>query len=175
MKKCMTIPCVINAGIFFVCILSLSIAFYVQIHDQMEPCPLCVLQRVWFIAMAIFAGLGIFIKKPLWGCVNEVILLLISIAGVASAGRHVWLQSLPPGQAPACGPGLNFMLKYMPWKEVMHAVFYGSGECAKVDWSFLGVSMPQWSLLAFSVFAVLTMIKLIKRDQPWREITRNPS
>ena len=65
------------------------------------------------------------------------------------AGRHVWLQSLPPDQVPACGPSLEYMLDAFPLGKTLKMVFTGSGECAEVDWTFLGLAMPAWSLIFF--------------------------
>src|SRR5690606_23123497 len=73
--------------------------------------------------------------------------LLGAGAGVSIAGRHIWLQSLPADQVPACGPGLEYMLNAFPLQDVLAKVFRGSGECAKIDWSFLGLSMPGWTLV----------------------------
>ena len=82
---------------------------------------------------------------------------LAALVGAAIAGRHVWLQSLPPDQVPACGPGLEYMLEAFPLSKALSMVFTGSGECANVDWSFLGLSMPAWTLLWFLALAVLAL------------------
>ena len=79
--------------------------------------------------------------------------MVASIAGIAVAGNHVRLQHLPPDQVPACGPGLDYMLDVMPVSGVIRKVMTGSGECANVDWSFLGLSMPAWSLVWFVLLA----------------------
>jgi disulfide bond formation protein DsbB len=84
-----------------------------------------------------------------------------AVAGIGIAGRHIWLQHLPPGQVPDCGMGLNYMLETLPFHQVLSEVFYGSGECAEVDWMFLGLSMPGWTLLWYTGFAVVTIIVLI--------------
>ncbi|HEY3486771.1 MAG TPA: disulfide bond formation protein B, partial [Gammaproteobacteria bacterium] len=73
------------------------------------------------------------------------------LAGMAVAGRHVWLQHLPPARVPECGPGLEFILQNFPLRDALGLIFKGSGECAKVDWVFLGLSMPAWTLLIFTI------------------------
>jgi len=73
----------------------------------------------------------------------------IAIVGAGIAARHVWLQHLPPDQVPECGPGLNYMLQSFPFSKALSMVLKGSGECAKVGWRFLGLSIPQWTLLFF--------------------------
>ena len=82
-----------------------------------------------------------------------VLALLASLAGVAVAGNHVRLQHLPPDQVPSCGPGLDYMLDAMPIGGVIRTVMTGSGECANVDWTLLGLSMPTWSLIWFVLLA----------------------
>jgi disulfide bond formation protein DsbB len=82
-------------------------------------------------------------------------------AGVAA--RHVWLQNLPPDQVPSCGPGLNYLIDALPLKNVLAQVLTGSGECAVIDWTFLGQSLPVWSLLFFVVLTVVSLWQLVRR------------
>ena len=93
-------------------------------------------------------------KKPGGRRSYGVLALLASLAGIAVAGNHVRLQHLPPDQVPACGPGLNYMVEAMPLASVIRKVMTGSGECAAVDWTFLGLAMPAWSLICFIVLAL---------------------
>jgi disulfide bond formation protein DsbB len=79
---------------------------------------------------------------------------VVALAGAGVAGRHLWLQALPPERVPACGPGLDFMLEAFPLTEVLDTVLRGSGECATVDWRFLGLAMPAWVLLALATLGV---------------------
>jgi disulfide bond formation protein DsbB len=140
---------------FAVCVLLLGCAVFLQLHDHLEPCPLCIFQRVAFAALGLvllLAGLhaprGAGGRRA-WG----VLALLAAATGIGIAGRHVWLQHLPPDQVPMCGPGLNFLMEAFPLSSVVRTVLTGSGECAKVDWTFLGMSMPEWSLLWFVLLA----------------------
>ncbi len=80
--------------------------------------------------------------------------LLFALGGLGVAARHVWLQHLPPGQVPACGPDLAFMLENFPLGRTLQKLFEGSGQCAEVKWRFLGLSIPEWSLLCFGALAV---------------------
>lgn len=133
-----------------ICVGLLGYAYYAQFVLALEPCPLCIFQRVAFIALTL-VFLGAALHDPggrgryAWACA----LLLAAGAGVLVAGRHVWLQSLPPDLVPACGPGLDYMLDVLPAFDVVRQVFTGSGECAKVDWTLFGLSMPAWTLMAF--------------------------
>ncbi len=148
------------------CVGMVSYAIYVQHVDFIDPCPLCVFQRMiymWLGAVALVA----FIHNP--GNIGRWIYGgLISaggIVGVGIAGRHVWLQSLPPDQVPDCGMGLNYMLETMPLGQVLSEVLYGSGECAEVYWTFLGISLPGWSFLWYVVFTVGTITVLIMANK----------
>ncbi len=73
---------------------------------------------------------------------------LSTLGGIVAAGRHVWIQHLPPDKVPSCGPGLGYMLDNFPLGDALKMVLTGSGECASIDWSLLGLSMPEWVLIA---------------------------
>lgn len=143
-------PRVLNTTAFLCCAGLLAYALYLQVHDGLDPCPLCILQRVAFIAMGL-----VFLLAAVHGAgrtASRVYAALIGIAGMAGiavAGRHVWLQYLPADRVPECGPGLAYMLEVFPLGDALKMAFTGSGECAEVDWTFLGLSMPAWSLLWF--------------------------
>ncbi|MBF6025737.1 disulfide bond formation protein B [Lysobacter niastensis] len=141
---------------FAICAALLAYAFYAQLHDGLEPCPLCIFQRVAFFALGIvFLIGGLHAPKGAGGRRGYgVLALLASLGGIAVAGNHVRLQHLPPDQVPACGPGLDYMLDAMPISGVIRKVMTGSGECANVDWTFLGLSMPEWSLVWFVLLAL---------------------
>src|SRR3546814_12853243 len=92
-----------------------------------------------------------------------VLALVPALAGIAIAARRVWLTHLPADQVPACGPPLSFMMEVNPLTDVIRQVLTGSGECATVDWTFLGLSMPAWSLLWFVLLALLVLTAEIGR------------
>jgi len=130
-------------------------ALYAQHVLGLEPCPLCIFQRVAVIALG-----GLFLVAALHPAGNAgrrlyaTLLGLVALAGSGVAGRHVWLTTLPPERVPACGPGLDFMLESFPLREALTMVLSGSGECASVDWRFLGLSMPAWVLVALVVLGL---------------------
>lgn len=137
-----------NLAGFAACVGLMAYALFAQYVQGLEPCPLCVFQRLAVIGLGgvfLLAGLhdphggGRFIYAAGIG--------LASLAGAGVAARHVWLQNLPPDRVPSCGPGLDFMLETFPLTEVLKTVLSGSGECATIDWSFLGLSMPAWVLI----------------------------
>jgi len=145
----------LNYGGFVVCLVLLGYALYAQYGLQLEPCPLCIFQRVAVIAMAAVFLLAALHNPGRSGTVFYAAMLGVAgAAGMAIAGRHVWLQNLPPDKVPACGPGLDFMLDAFPLFEVLEVVLTGSGECATIDWSFLGLSMPAWVLIAITLLTV---------------------
>jgi disulfide bond formation protein DsbB len=134
-------------------------ALYIQHMDFVDPCPLCVFQRMAFMCIGAVALLAAIHNPGRRG--RRLYAGLISLAGLTGigiAGRHLWLQSLPADQVPDCGMGLNYMLDTMPFSQVLSEVFYGSGECAEVAWTFLGLSMPAWTLLWYAGFTVVTII-----------------
>lgn len=136
---------------FLACAGLIGFALFSQFQWGLEPCPLCIFQRVAFAALGVVFLLGALhgpsgrAGRAAWG----VLALVAAVAGLVVAGNHVRLQMLPPDQVPACGPGLDYMMEMLPVTGVIQKVMTGSGECADVDWSFLGLSMPAWSLVWF--------------------------
>jgi len=134
-------------------------ALFLQYVEHQDPCPLCMVQRVVFIAILIVFALAA-LHGP--GRVGERVyaglIALLSMSGIAVAARHIWIQNLPADQVPACGPGLDYMLETMPLANVLKQLMHGSGECAAKGWTFLTLGIPEWSLLcylALGVWAVL--------------------
>ncbi|MBK7541808.1 MAG: disulfide bond formation protein B [Candidatus Competibacteraceae bacterium] len=140
----------LNALGFLICALALGYAYYAQYGQGIAPCPLCILQRLALLAVGL-ALLAAAVHNPrdTGAKVYGVLIDLAATVGMAIAARHVWLQQLPPDQAPRCGPTLEYMLRTFPLGETLREVLTGSGECAKVDWALLGISMPVWNLLLF--------------------------
>lgn len=132
-----------------VCMALMAFALYVQYGLGLEPCPLCIFQRVAVIGLGVIFALAALHNPGATG--RRVYAMLVAIdaaAGAGVAGRHLWLQSLPPERVPACGPGLEYMLKSFPLGETLRTVLSGSGECAQVDWTLLGLAMPGWVLIS---------------------------
>jgi disulfide bond formation protein DsbB len=131
-----------------VCAGMMAFALFSQHVLGLEPCPLCIFQRVAVVGLGlVFLMAAIHSPGRLGRWIYAALLLLVSLAGSAVSARHVWLQNLPPDQVPSCGPGLDFMLDTFPFTEVLNMVLSGSGECAEVSWSLLGLSMPAWTLI----------------------------
>jgi protein dithiol:quinone oxidoreductase len=145
----------VNAVGFLACAALLGYAYVLQFVDGLAPCPLCILQRVGFVALGLlFLAAAIHHPGVTGARIYGGLIAIAAAAGAAIAGRHVWLQSLPPDRVPECGPGLEYMLSAFPLSETLTMVLTGSGECAAVSWSFLGLTIPAWALLWFVVLGL---------------------
>lgn len=157
----------VNLFLFLASVVGMAFALYLEHGLGFKPCPLCVFQRVGLIALGVWSLIA-FLHHPKSMIGRRVynVLGLISIAWSAGvAGRHVWLQNLPKDEVPSCGPGLNYMVEALPFKDVLSQVLTGSGECAEIDWSFLGLSLPVWSGLFFSVLLLITLWQIIRPNR----------
>jgi protein dithiol:quinone oxidoreductase len=150
--------------LLLLCSSLLGYGYYLQFVEGLEPCPLCIFQRIAYIAVIIFSLFGL-IHGPIskWRFLYSGLILTSSVTGAGIAGRQVWLQHLPADAVPACGPGLDFMFDVFPLAEVLKMVFTGSGECAVVDWTFLGFSIAEWSLLCFTLIAISSILHIFKK------------
>jgi protein dithiol:quinone oxidoreductase len=139
----------LNALGLAVCVGLLGYAWYAQVQLGLEPCPLCIFQRVGVAALGVIFLLATIHDPKSWGArVYGVLLLLAALVTMGVAGRHLWIQHLPEGAVPACGATLSYMMKIFALTDVIRKVLTGSGECARINWTFLGLSMPGWVLLA---------------------------
>lgn len=128
----------------------IAYALYLQYYEYQNPCPLCILQRVVYIAlMAVFLLGALHGPRRTGVYVYSALLTVVSLVGAGIATRHVWLQHLPKDKVPECGPGLSYMLDRFPLAEAFAKIFRGSGECAEVGWKLLGLSIAEWSLVWF--------------------------
>lgn len=149
----------LNLGGFAICAVLLSFAYYLQFHEGLDPCPLCIFQRIGVILLGfVFLIAALHHPQQTGARVYAVLIAASALAGAGIAARHVWLQHLPPDQVPACGPDLGYMLEVLPIGEVIKRVFTASGECAKIVWSFLGLSMPAWVLIWFLALGTLGLL-----------------
>ena len=142
--------------------------FFLQRYMGFSPCPLCIFQRIGLMVMGGFALIA-----ALFNPKSKAIRLLLwlgSLAGIlwatGVAARHVWLQHLPADQVPSCGPGLDYWLDTLPMQQVLNEVLAGSGECASIDWTFLGLSIPEQSLILFSILLIVHLLILWRIVKP---------
>lgn len=151
------------------CAVLLAFGYYLQYLQGLDPCPLCLVQRGFFYAvMVVFLAAAAHGPKGRAAALYSCLVFLFALGGAAAAGRQVWLQQLPPDKVPQCGPDLFFMLENLPLSRTLEKLFYGTGECAVVDWSFLGLSIAGWSLawfVAFCVYALWLAIRAIRSSR----------
>jgi len=139
---------VLNLAAFLICASLMGFALYAQHQLLLEPCPFCILQRLAIIGLGlVFLSAALHNPSGAGRFVYAALLALVMVFGATVAGRHAWLQWIPEDQVPACGPGLDYMWENFPLADVINMVFKGSGECASVQWMFLGLSMPAWVLI----------------------------
>jgi len=148
------------------CVGVLGFGLYLQHGLHLEPCPLCIMQRMAFIGVGLTALVAYLLNPGIVGRMFFGLLIaLFSAAGAAVAGRNIWLQHLPPDKVPECGPGLDYLLDTFPLAKALPMVLQGSGECAKVAWTMLGLSIPAWALGWFLVFLMAGLAPLFLRER----------
>lgn len=136
------------------CCLLIAIALYMQYMMDLVPCALCMTQRVFIIAVGVVA-LAAWISKASSSKTYPIVGMVLAIIGGGFSIRHIWLQNLPEDLAPACGPTLGYLLENVPFVEALAVLLQGDGNCAESVWSFLGLTIPGWTLLAFIGLLVL--------------------
>ncbi len=150
----------IQLFLVLVTVFVLFASLYFQYYRGLHPCPLCIMQRLSVFILLGLLGLSLnTLRKAHFVCFLQI---FVSCAGLYFAGRQLWLQSLPAGKAPACMPGLDVLIRYFPWTDVLRALFWGAGDCAEVVWSMLGVSMAGWSALYFLFMLVMSFYLFIR-------------
>ena len=142
----------------------MAYALYSQHVLLLDPCPLCILQRIAVIALGlIFLVAAIHGPQRLGSLVYVAFSVVFAALGVAIAGWHVHLQNLPADEVPSCGPGLEYMVENFPLKDALGMVLKGSGECAEVSWRFLGLTMPTWVIVCLLGLASIAVWNNLRR------------
>lgn len=154
-------------GIAGFCLAAIIAALVMQYKFDMEPCPLCITQRIFIIAVGICALVGVALSKSKLGAnIIAALCVFFALCGSAVSARHVWIQNLPEDEAPLCGPGLAYTFQTRPIFDALSVLFAGDGHCADVHFRFLGLSIPGWTLVAFIGLA-LAAAALIWRNQKY--------
>ncbi len=152
---------------FLACVGLLAYAHYAQFVMHLEPCPLCIFQRIGVFSLGVMFLIAALHDPAAFG--RRVYAGLIGLAALTTIGvalRHLYIQSLPPEAVPACGASLDFMLKVFSLSEVLMKVLTGAGECAKVTWEFLGLAMPAWVLISAVALGAWGAWINLRRQQP---------
>ncbi|AEF98837.1 disulfide bond formation protein B [Methylomonas methanica] len=151
---------------FIGCCSLLGAGAYMQFVEELEPCPLCISQRLAILATGI-----IFLLAALHNKGYKAYAIGAAVSALIGAGisaRHVWLQHLPPDQVPECGPGLEYVFQHFPLTETIKLMLSGTGECSQIEGVFLGLSIPGWTFIAFlmlAAFSLLTIWLKAKTDE----------
>jgi disulfide bond formation protein DsbB len=151
-----------------ICAGLLATAFYMEYVTGLVPCALCLAQRAMFalIGVACLLYMLPFYASRL---VFAVLSFVGSGIGVWLASRQLWLQSLPEDQVPACGPDIYFMIERFPLADSLQTMLLGSGSCAEVQWTFLSLSIPGWTLLFYILTALVSVyLMLFRGPRPFR-------
>lgn len=154
---------------FIACAFLIGCALYFEHVLGLEPCPLCIFQRVAVFATGILFLVGALhapAGRAAW--VYGSLTATTALAGVCIAARHIWIQAQPPGTVPSCGASLDYLIEVMLLREVIATVLSGSGECAKVDWTFASLSMPWWVAISLGCLA-LWALAINFKSSPWLE------
>lgn len=147
------------------CVLMMAAALYLEHVVGLAPCPLCIVQRICVIGFGLVCLIAaIHDPHKVGRRVYSFIALLFVLAGGATAIRQIWLQSIPADQLPSCLPSLEYMMDALPFQDIARLVLHGTAECAEVSWTLLGMSIPEWTLLAFIAMAIFCLWQLLRRD-----------
>ncbi|WP_027328222.1 disulfide bond formation protein B [Marinimicrobium agarilyticum] len=153
-----------NLLIVLAVVAMMAVALYMEHAMGLEPCPLCVSQRIFVILVGFWALLAL-LHHP--GRVGRVVYgtlgLLSAVAGGAVSSRQLWLQGLPEDQVPACGPGVEYILDTFPFMDALRVMLTGDGNCAEVAWSLFGLSIPGWTLIGFIGLGLLHLWQVLRR------------
>jgi disulfide bond formation protein DsbB len=157
-----------NRNLFWLIVLAtataMASALYLQYVVGLVVCPLCLTQRVFFVAAGTIAFVAA-LHNP--GHIGRRIYaflgLLMTAGGIGFAGRHIWLQYLPPEEVPACGPSLEYMLETLPFAETFKVLLMGDGNCAETLWTLLGLSIPELAMAVFMFIASAFLVLLMRK------------
>ena len=154
----------LNLYLFLVAICMILVALYMQYQMDLNPCYLCIVQRVFVILTGLIALLAFAHNPANKGQKRYAAATSLSaLAGAGFSVRQLWLQSLPEEKVPACGPPADYLFDALPIAEALPMLLSGDGNCAEVQWTFLSLSIPAWTLLAFTVMALLSGYQLLRK------------
>ncbi len=151
-------------GLFVLAAVAMIFArFFLQAYMELNPCPLCMSQRVFVVLWGLIALIATIHNPHHWGRrVYSALITLSALLGGAIAARHVWLQHLPPEQVPACGPSLEYMLETLPFSDTLSIVLKGDGNCAETVWTFMGLSIPEQTLGLFALVVIVGVWQMLR-------------
>ena len=140
---------------FAACFATVALALVIQTKYNLEPCPLCITQRMFFMGLGVLFLIGAFIKPAsLMQKIFTFLQVVTALGGAGWAIRHWYLQAHKGEIIADCGVGYDYMWENFPLKKMFTLIFKGTGDCAAIDWTFLGLTLPQLALITFVGFAV---------------------
>ncbi len=155
---------------FIGCVFLLAAGAFMQFVLELEPCPLCISQRIAILANGLVFLLAAVHNKAVKS--YAVIGAITAFIGASISGRHVWIQNLPPDQVPECSPGLEYVFEHFPLADTLKLMLSGTGECADIEGMFLGLTIPAWTLLAFLMLAAFSLAAIwIKTAGAQKDLT----
>lgn len=155
-------PRTLLVAVFVACLVIFGFALYLQHIEVVEPCPMCILQRYSFALIALIALIGAIHNPGVMGArVYGALVLAGALTGAGISTRHSWLQRFPTPSY-SCGADLEYLLDTFPLAKALPAIFSGTGECSKVQWRMLGLSIPEWALIWFLIFAIVALVVIVK-------------
>ena len=136
-----------------------ALALYIQTRDNLEPCPLCISQRITFMTLgAAFLLAALHNPAGLWRKLHGVLQIVIAATGAGIAIRHIWIQRHPEEVMSECGAGFDYLFERFPMQKALQLIFQGTGECSAVDWTLFGFTIPELSLAAFVILGVFALL-----------------
>lgn len=158
MKALLQSPRLGFAAVFAICAGLIGFGIWLQQAKGLEPCPMCVMQRYAFVVAGLVALIGALHGPGGWGRrIYALLILLAAVGGASVALRQSWLQRHPPKVA-ECGADLDFMLESFPLADALPMIFRGAGDCSEVQWSFAGLSIPEWALVWFALIGLIAVL-----------------
>ena len=159
-------PRIVFAAIFLACASLIALALYLQEQVGLEPCPMCILQRYAFVAIGIVSLVGaIHGPRGMAAKAYAALVALLALGGGGVAIRHSYLQHFPP-KFESCGTDLEFLVNTFPISQALPKIFAGTGSCTKVDWTMLGLSIPEWAIVWFALFIMASAWVAFRRGGP---------
>lgn len=153
-------------------ILVIAYSFYFEYAKGMQPCPLCLMQRLSAFLFGVFCMVGLSISVLRWAKINVLFQVIWASFGLFFSIRQLWLQTLPLEQTTACMPGLEMMMRYFSWNSVLKVLFWGSSDCSEVTWKLLGLSMSAWSALYFFTILIISGIIFFSIRRQYFELSK---
>lgn len=136
-----------------------GLAIFLQVRNNLDPCPLCISQRIAFMALGVtFLLAALHNPAGLWRKLHGLLQLGAAVTGATVAARHIWVQAHPGQTMSECGVGFDYMIHQFPMSKAVRLIFQGTGECSVIDWTLFGITIPELSLIAFITMGIYAIV-----------------